>query len=217
MDHIDGVDQSSSTSPDLPNTPSNPPATPIQTEFEDDPSSEEADGRWSPCPDEIIELDSSTELPQPKRLITDFFNRSTERQAESVPNFLCRFEPQAVHRETQPTKPAQPQSSASSRKGTAYKTYTLGKKLEVLEYVKSFNESQAASHFGIPRTTISSWKGLNVQPKKQPSGMAKTKGKHLAKGSGRPLSYPQSVEDEIVSWILQMRDLQLPVQRKDII
>jgi hypothetical protein len=89
--------------------------------------------------------------------------------------------------------------------------------LEVLDYVKSFSESQAANHFGIPRTTISSWKGINLQPKHHPNAKPKTKGKHLVKGSGRPLSYPQHVEEQIVAWVLQMRDLQLPIQRKDII
>jgi hypothetical protein len=103
------------------------------------------------------------------------------------------------------------------KRSAVYKTYTLSQKLEVLDYVKSFSESQAANHFGIPRTTISSWKGINLQPKHHPNAKPKTKGKHLVKGSGRPLSYPQHVEEQIVAWVLQMRDLQLPIQRKDII
>ena len=35
--------------------------------------------------------------------------------------------------------------------------------------------------------------------------------KRNAQGAGRPLSYPVEVEDEMLKWILVLRDLHLPV------
>ena len=221
-------------SPRLPSTPPIP-ATPIREENDFD---EETDGQWSPCQDDIVCISSSSSEsspPRPKKLITDFFNRTSAVQEKSMPSFLCQFNPLtnaqkslppcSVNKEPgQAQQPAMPCSSSNSagnkekkKRSAVYKTYTLRQKLEVLDYVKSFSESQAANHFGIPRTTISSWKGINLQPKHHPNADPKTKGKHLVKGSGRPLSYPQHVEEQIVAWVLQMRDLQLPIQRKDII
>ena len=46
-----------------------------------------------------------------------------------------------------------------------YSSYTLRQKLEVLDYAKAQTEAEAARHFCIPRTTLRSWKGLELQPK----------------------------------------------------
>ena len=43
-----------------------------------------------------------------------------------------------------------------------------------------------------------------------------TKGKHAKKGAGRPLSYSQCIDDELLSWILRQRDLRVTVRRLDI-
>ena len=37
------------------------------------------------------------------------------------------------------------------------------------------------------------------------------KGAHLQSGSGRPLSYPQRLDEELAEWVLHQRDLQRPV------
>ena len=44
-------------------------------------------------------------------------------------------------------------------------------------------------------------------------GSTQDRGKSLPnkKGTGRPLCYPLSVDEELVSWILTMRDLHIPV------
>ena len=41
---------------------------------------------------------------------------------------------------------------------------------------------------------------------------------HVRKGahSGRPLSYSEDIEDQLLQWILEARDQQLPIQRKAI-
>ena len=41
------------------------------------------------------------------------------------------------------------------------------------------------------------------------------KGKHAKKGAGRPISYKQEAEDELIAWVLRQRDIQMPVRRQD--
>ena len=43
-----------------------------------------------------------------------------------------------------------------------------------------------------------------------------TKGKHTKKGAGRHLSYSQEIDEELLSWVLHQRDLQVGVRRHDI-
>ena len=43
---------------------------------------------------------------------------------------------------------------------------------------------------------------------------SKIRGLHLCSGSGRPLSYPTEIDDEILEWILVRRDSHLPVSRE---
>lgn len=96
-----------------------------------------------------------------------------------------------------------------------YRSYTPGKKFEVLEFINSgYRDADAARHFGVARTIIQAWKGIKCEPKQRIT--AKVKGKHAKKGSGRPLLYSVSQEDQLVQWILESRSLQLPKQSKTI-
>jgi hypothetical protein len=84
--------------------------------------------------------------------------------------------------------------------------------MEVLDFAKAHSESEASRHFKIARTTLRLWIGLELLPKEKLK--SSTKGKHLKKGSGRPLSYNPALEEELVQWILESRDLHIPVSRK---
>jgi hypothetical protein len=86
--------------------------------------------------------------------------------------------------------------------------------MEVLDFVKAHNESEASRHFKIPRTMLRSWKGMDSLPKEK--SKQKKKGQHLKKGAGRPLSYSPALEEEIVQWVLESRDLHVPIPRKTI-
>ena len=98
-----------------------------------------------------------------------------------------------------------------------YASYTLRQKLEVVGYAKVHTDAEAARHFSILRTTLRAWKGLELQPKDRKKSQNK-KGNHVRKGahSGRPLSYSEDIEDQLLQWILETRDQQLPIQRKAI-
>ena len=59
------------------------------------------------------------------------------------------------------------------------------------------------------RTTILSWeKQVNAKDRKVAGSH---RGVHLRSGSGRTLSYPKEVDEELLEWILSRRDCHLPV------
>ena len=41
------------------------------------------------------------------------------------------------------------------------------------------------------------------------------KEKHMKKGAGHHISYKQEIEEELITWVLRQRDLQIPVRRQD--
>ena len=55
-------------------------------------------------------------------------------------------------------------SNITGTRRAVYKSYTLVKKLKVLRYVAKTSETEASRHFGISRTIIQGWKGLDRQP-----------------------------------------------------
>ena len=86
-----------------------------------------------------------------------------------------------------------------------------------MEYARLNTEAEASKCYGVPRSTIYYWKDIDKVPKEKFKKLAKKmKGKHLKSGSGRPVSYPSELDDEVLSWVLKQRDLHLPVTRQDI-
>ena len=65
----------------------------------------------------------------------------------------------------------------------------------------------AERKFGVHRRNIDRWKKIRVSEFKK-TNLRKTLNK---KGQGRQLSYPKDVDEELVQWVLEMRDLQLAV------
>ena len=205
-------------SPRLPNSPYTPSTPEQEVHF-----SGEEEGHWSQS--EIVELGSSSDDSPPKKTLISHYFKETQSLTRSsqFPNCLRRYNPTPVKSTCGPEQSMQRRPTGASEsstvpstgkeRSTVYKSYTFAQKLEVLAYVKANSQSNAAEHFGIPRTTISSWKGLDQAPK---ASAKNKKGQHLSKVFGRCLSYPQNVDQDIVCWILQRRDLQLPVQRQDI-
>ena len=168
-------------------------------------------------------------LPQPKkpRKLTDYFAPAMTRPTR-MPYFLQRYKPQepvtkarddgtggGSNRESPAAISGPSTSHGNQRKrGAVNKTYTLAQKLEVLQYVRTHSEAEAARHFEIPQTTIRGWKGLDRQPIDRKKSLWR-KGKNKA-GAGRPISYSEDLEDELSQWILEMRDMNLPIQRQHV-
>ena len=186
--------------------------------------------------DEVVVVESDE--PRSKRQkLTDFFEKlPSNPQPQEFPCYLRRFQPTDVLRRTARPKrpvgrlkkstssdstytdsPPPPDENNEIEKGAArgvYRSYSLRQKLEIVAYARKHTEAEASRYYGVSRSTIYGWRNIDKQPiQKVP---IVKKGKHLKKGAGRPISYTQEVDEELLTWVLRQRDLQIPVRRQDI-
>ena len=99
-------------------------------------------------------------------------------------------------------------------RGAVNKTYTLAQKLEVLQYVRSHFEAEVAHHFEIPRTTIRGLKGLDSNPSTERRADGERGRTKLELAT--LFNAVKIWEDELSQWILEMRDMNLPIQRQHV-
>ena len=194
-------------SPGLPDSPTwIAPDTPVREAC----SSDKECGIFSDL--DVIDL---TSLPQHKKRLPDYFQPTKGKSKRGMPYSLQQYNPRpavvtpcsyADDRTTgklpSPNDPSDlgpsasnPQSKGKSKCSTVNETYTLAQKLDVLKYAGRHSESEAGRHFGIPRTTIRGWKGLDQQPRNMKISQAR-KGKNK-EGAGRPLSYGEDLDMEL--------------------
>ena len=198
-----------------------------QTQSDADTISQ-CDAKFSESDDDavIVLSDEDADTPKTKKKkkkITDYYTTVTATRSYNITSFFdySRRRSQtnvveSVNTETvisdQRTASSIESHISKNKRKASYTTYSLRQKLEVLDFIKTHSEADAARHFSIPRTTLRSWKGLDMLPKEK--AKSTKKGKHARKGSGRPLSYSPDIEEQIVQWVLESRDLQIPIQRK---
>ena len=85
------------------------------------------------------------------------------------------------------------------------KRYTKKRKLEIREhYMLTQNYAATAKEFGINESTVRTIVKASTQ-----NGKLNDKGN--LSGSDRPLTYPLEVEKDILSWLLELRNLHVPV------
>ena len=182
---------------------------------------------------DVVAIDLTRPPPPAKKQITDFFKPIDQQSSKkTMPYFLQRYNSSSISNSKHAVRPSRSDSESSgpgpskpktvqshkiaSKRSAVNKTYSLAKKMAVLlEYVAKYSESEAACHFEIPRTTLRGWKGLDKQPIERAGSSTKKKGKNKT-GAGRPISYGDDLDEELNQWILEMRDLNLPVSNKQI-
>ena len=99
-------------------------------------------------------------------------------------------------------------------KRSAYRVYSLRQKLEIVCYAHQNSEAAASWHFVVSRSTFTG--GGTSTRNLSRKFLLSLKKNHLKKGGGRPISYPQELDEELLAWVLQQRDLQLIVRWLDI-
>ena len=82
--------------------------------------------------------------------------------------------------------------------------YSMKQKKAVVAYVKMHSVAAAARHFTIPRTTIARW----MVDKYFTREVTK---RGVKKGAGRPLTYSTEINEQLLVWELENRDLLLPI------
>ena len=212
-------------SPRLPDGPPGvSPDTPLHAAVQ---WSDQDCGQFSDQSDECSVVDLTqplSSLPK-KRKLTDFFQPTAVTPRQGLPYCLQRYNPQPTVAEPHnisevnaagPSRETASSGRSKPKRSAVNKTYSLSQTLEVLQHMHTSSEAEAARHFGISRTTIRGWKGLDKQPVDRTCKKSHAKkGKNKA-GAGRPLSYNEDIDMELCQWILEMRDLHLPVQRKHV-
>ena len=90
---------------------------------------------------------------------------------------------------------------------TIHRRYSNSQKVKIADYARMHGLRPAERKFGVHRRNIDRWKKIRVSEFKK-TKLRKTFNK---KGQGRQLSYPKHIDEELVQWVLEMRDLQLAV------
>ena len=183
-------------SPRLLDSPSSlTPTTPIREMF-----NKEDDCACFSDTDNVVDLTEPEPPTIKKKKLTAYF-QPVSTSMNQMPYFLQRYNPQpgrSPQRREATATPASKDSGSSKStsnqstnitKGKAKqsafnKTYSIARKLEVVKYVKNHSETEAAHHFGIPRTTLREWKDLDKRPVERTS--SSKKGKNKASWSWTP-------------------------------
>nr|XP_006824625.1 PREDICTED: pogo transposable element with KRAB domain-like [Saccoglossus kowalevskii] len=101
------------------------------------------------------------------------------------------------------TTPSTLQSPATKKRGV-YKRYSIQKRKCVLEKASVIGFNAAARLYNIPPSTLKTWKKYTFD-----SARLTKAGRRI--GSGRNISYPREMDEQILAWVLEQRDLKLPV------
>jgi hypothetical protein len=97
-----------------------------------------------------------------------------------------------------------------------YKSYSQAEKQEILELVNMCGLRATAEKYKITPSTICTWKKSFRENPDSPSNRSKLKKGSRTPGGGRKVGYGDERDMEILTWVLEQRDDQLPVSRKSI-
>ena len=86
------------------------------------------------------------------------------------------------------------------KKSRIHRMYSQGQKRMVAYYARQHGIRKAARHYGIHHRNVQRW------VKNQVTLLKNKKKRSNKKGQGRKISYPQELEDKIMSWILEKRE-----------
>ena len=87
-----------------------------------------------------------------------------------------------------------------------HRMYSAAQKRKVADYARMHGVRPTAVHFGIARKNIQRWLRERVDEVK-----GKERKRKNRKGQVRKLTYPKELDDDILKWFLEKRDLQLAV------
>lgn len=101
-----------------------------------------------------------------------------------------------------------PEPSQDSSRSVMHRMYSVAQKKKVAEYARFHGARAAARHFGIHRRCVGRWLQEHLD---SGIGSSKKRGRKNKKGQGRKLSYPEELDNKVLQWVLEKRDLQLAV------
>lgn len=134
---------------------------------------------------------------KPIELVINQKKRPVGRPRKSVPSSkkikLVDYSSSDSERdEPEPTKP---------RQSVIRRMYSMQQKEKVAEYARFHGIRAAARNFDIHHKNVSRWMKNQVTKLKNP------KQRKNRKGQGRKISYPQELEEKLLAWILEKREM----------
>ena len=105
-----------------------------------------------------------------------------------------------------PADTAKPESQAADKptpKRGKYKSFSVKEKLDILAESQTFGVRATCRLHKITPSTLCTWKKADFS-------VQRGKGGRIT-GGGRKLSYAQDTDSQIIQWIMEQRDLHLPV------
>ena len=79
--------------------------------------------------------------------------------------------------------------------------YSKGQKSAVAHYARHHGIRAASRHYGVHHKNVQWWM------KDQISKIKNTQKRVNKKGQGRKISYPQVIEDKLLAWVLEKREV----------
>ena len=101
----------------------------------------------------------------------------------------------------QPTE-LQPEADVEATK--TRRVYTIQQKKRVVAYAKKHSVMDAHRYFSVPRTTINRWMEDGYFQRD-------TTKRGTKRGAGRPITYGGGLDEQLLAWLLEARDKQLPI------
>lgn len=112
---------------------------------------------------------------------------------------------------TTPTTPRTPTTAAVESKRGRYKSYSVNDRKKIVEDARLYGIRRTAELYKISASTVSSWMKINFDDV-QPSDRRGAR----APGGGQKTLIGSDNDEAILQWILQQRDLHIPVSRQAI-
>ena len=98
-------------------------------------------------------------------------------------------------------------SGGEAQKGLLHRRYTDVQKIKVAEYTRQHGLRPGERGFGIHRRSIGQWLEVRLNEVKE----RKRRKKSNRPGQGRKLTYPVEIDDKLLQWLLEARDLQVAI------
>ena len=101
----------------------------------------------------------------------------------------------------QPTE-LQPEADVEATK--TRRVYTIQQKKRIVAYAKKHSVMDAHRYFSVPRTTINRWMEDGYFQRD-------TTKRGTKRGAGRSITYGGGLDEQLLAWLLEARDKQLPI------
>ena len=162
------------------------------------------------CPDgSEIESDESDAAPsKPPRIVLDL-RKAPKKRPLGRPRKLSTSTPKATRLvDYSSSSDSQPECSVDTQQTSGphcnrkiHRMYSRGQKSAVTLYARHHGIRAASRRYGVHHKNVQRWTKVEISKIKTPSKRVNQK------GQGRKISYPQEIEDKLLAWVMEKREV----------